>query len=108
MEAALRRAGQGDYGYVVHFSCGFHPAARFTGGSFIEDQRVRGADAVGFGLPPWHEGGGENHPDGVMQEHSLWIGPEQVIDHGRFVGPAAIVAGAARLEAGRVPAESPA
>jgi 2,5-dihydroxypyridine 5,6-dioxygenase len=110
MEAALRRAGQGDYGYVVHFSCGFHPAARFTGGSFIEDQRVRGADAVGFGLPPWHEGGGENHPDGVMRDHSLWIGGEQVIAGGRFVGPAAIVASAARLEpeAGRIPAEHPA
>jgi hypothetical protein len=42
MERALLRAGGNKYGYVVHFSCGLHPGARFTGTSFIEDQRVVG------------------------------------------------------------------
>jgi len=63
MERALLRAGGDKYGYVVHFSCGIHPRARFTGTSFIEDQRVVGYNAVGLGLPPWMAGGGENHPD---------------------------------------------
>ena len=53
MDRALRRAGNGEYGHIVHFSCGFHPGARFTGHSFIEDQRAVGCDAVGLGLPPW-------------------------------------------------------
>lgn len=87
MDRALRRAGNGDYGYIVHFSYGYHPAARFTGKSFIEDQRVIGGNAVGFGLPPWVEGGGENHPDCVMHEQSLWIGDEQIIDHGTLIAP---------------------
>ena len=87
MDRALKRAGNGEYGYIVHFSCGYHPAARYTGKSFIEDQRVIGCDAVGFGLPPWVEGGGENHPDCVMREQSFWIEDEQIIDCGRIVSP---------------------
>lgn len=87
MERALKRAGNGDYGYIVHFSCGFHPTARYTGKSFIEDQRVPGCDAVGFGLPPWVEGGGENHPDCVMRDQSFWIGDELIVDRGLIVSP---------------------
>jgi 2,5-dihydroxypyridine 5,6-dioxygenase len=89
---SLRRAGQGELGSIIHFSHGFHPAARFTGRSFNEDIRVRGNDAIGFGTPWWEPGGGENHPDAVCVRHSLWIGDLQVIDHGAIVGPAELAA----------------
>ncbi len=88
IDRSLRRAGNGDYGNIVHFTCGYHPAARFTGRSFIEDQRVIGCNAVGLGLPQWVDGGGENHPDCVMREQSFWIGAEQIIDRGRIIAPA--------------------
>jgi len=84
---SLLRAGNGEYGNIVHFTCGYHPAARFTGTSFIEDQRVIGCNAVGLGLPQWIEGGGENHPDCVMREQSFWIGNEQIIDDGQIINP---------------------
>ncbi len=42
LERALRRAGGGDYGYVIHFTYALHPAARSTGRSFIEDSRGHG------------------------------------------------------------------
>jgi leucyl aminopeptidase (aminopeptidase T) len=87
MERALRRAGNGDYGNIVHFTCGYHPSARFTGKSFIEDQRVIGGNAVGFGLPQWVDGGGENHPDCVMTQQSFWIEDQQIIDTGVIVAP---------------------
>jgi 2,5-dihydroxypyridine 5,6-dioxygenase len=98
MDRALKRAGNGEYGNVVHFSCGHHPAARFTGTSFIEDQRVTGCDAVGLGLPAWLPGGGENHPDGVMKEQSIWIGGEQIMDDGVICGPPSLVEAAQGLE----------
>jgi leucyl aminopeptidase (aminopeptidase T) len=87
IDRALKRAGNGEYGHIVHFTCGYHPAARVTGKSFIEDQRAIGCNAVGFGLPQWVDGGGENHPDCVMQEQSFWIDDEQIIDAGVIVAP---------------------
>lgn len=98
MERALRRAGGGKYGSVIHLSHGFHPAARFTGGSFIEDIRARGNNAIGLGIPWWEEGGGENHPDGVVLMHSLWIGNLQVVRDGALVAPPEIAALEQRLE----------
>jgi hypothetical protein len=87
MDRALRRAGSGEYGNVVHFTCGYHPGARFTGRSFVEDQRVVGANAIGLGLPQWHPGGGENHPDCVMKSQSMWIGGTQIVEDGIIIGP---------------------
>ncbi len=89
LERALHRAAGGrDRGYMIHFTIGFHPAARITGRHFIEDIRALGTNAIGMGLPWWEEGGGENHPDGVVLDQSLWIGAEPVVDAGRVVGPA--------------------
>lgn len=86
-EAALRRASAGGLGSIIHFSHGFHPRARFTGKSFNEDIRVRGSDAIGFGTPWWEEGGGENHPDAVCIEHSVYVDEVLVIDHGVLIVP---------------------
>lgn len=82
MDRALRRAGGGQYGHVIHLTIGLNPAARNTGLSFIEDIRVVGRNAIGLGLPWWLPGGGENHPDGVIYDQSLWLGGEQVLDRG--------------------------
>jgi 2,5-dihydroxypyridine 5,6-dioxygenase len=98
IDRALKRAGGGEYGNIVHFTCGYHPAARFTGRSFIEDQRVAGCNAVGFGLPQWVEGGGENHPDCVMKEQSFWIEDQQIVDAGVIVGPPDLARAAAELK----------
>ncbi|WP_340151302.1 hypothetical protein [uncultured Sneathiella sp.] len=87
MDRALRRAAGGEYGRVIHFSYGFHPMTQFTGHSFIEDIRVCGTNAIGFGVPWWEPGGGENHPDGVITQQSLWIEDEQVICDGVIKGP---------------------
>lgn len=87
MERSLRRAGNGAYGRVIHLTCGFHPAARFTGDSFIEDIRVVGANAIGLGVPWWEPGGGENHPDGVVTRQSVWLEDEQIVKDGRIVAP---------------------
>ncbi|MBP2295753.1 hypothetical protein [Azospirillum rugosum] len=86
-ERALRRASNGVYGYFIHFTLGFHPATRMTGRHFIEDIRVPGTNAIGMGLPWWEAGGGENHPDGVVFDQSLWIDGELIVDQGRLVGP---------------------
>jgi len=87
-ERALRRAAGGrDYGSLIHFTLGFHPSARITGRHFIEDIRALGANAIGMGLPWWEEGGGENHPDGVVMDQSLWIDGELIVDAGQIVGP---------------------
>ncbi|VTU45947.1 hypothetical protein SRS16P2_00404 (plasmid) [Variovorax sp. SRS16] len=85
MDRALRRAGGGEYGHVIHLTIGLHPAARTTGHSFIEDIRVVGRNAIGLGLPWWLPGGGENHPDGVVHDQSLWLAGEQVMERGRPV-----------------------
>ena len=98
IDRSLRRAGNGDYGNIVHFTCGYHPAARFTGKSFIEDQRVIGCNAVGLGLPQWVDGGGENHPDCVMREQSFWIENEQIIDCGVIVAPSDLAKAARDLQ----------
>lgn len=97
LERALRRAGNGAFGHIIHFSCGTSPAARSTGRSFIEDSRVIGASAVGMGLPWWVPGGGENHPDGVVSDQSLWVDGQLVIDRGQFVAPEPLAEQAAAL-----------
>jgi leucyl aminopeptidase (aminopeptidase T) len=91
-ERALRRAAGGsDFGFMIHFTVGFHPSARLTGRHFIEDIRALGANAIGMGLPWWEEGGGENHPDGVVLDQSLRIDAEPIVDAGRIVGPAVLM-----------------
>lgn len=87
MDRALRRANKGKYGRVIHFSYGFHPSARFSGRSFIEDIRACGTNAIGLGMPWWEPGGGENHPDAVVSQQSLWIDGEQILHEGGVVGP---------------------
>lgn len=88
LERALKRAGGGEYGSIIHFSHGFHPAARLAGRSFIEDIRVAGNSAIGFGIPWWEPGGGENHPDGVVTMQSLSIEGDEIIRDGAIVAPA--------------------
>jgi hypothetical protein len=97
-ERSLRRAANGNYGRVIHLTCGFHPAARFAGNSFIEDIRTPGANAIGLGVPWWEPGGGENHPDGVVSRQSLWIDGEQIVQDGRIVAPADLAGAARTLE----------
>lgn len=87
-ENALKKAGGGkDYGYVIHFTCGFHPGAQNTGDCFIEDQRATGNNAVGLGLPFWVEGGGETHPDSMISAQSVWVDGEQIVENGTIIGP---------------------
>lgn len=83
LEAALLRAGGGQYGYVIHFTHGVHPRAQFTGTCFVEDIRALGCNAIGLGLPWWEPGGGENHPDGVISAQSVWLDDELIVDAGR-------------------------
>lgn len=97
-ERALRRAANGQYGRVIHLTCGFHPAARFSGRSFIEDIRAVGANAIGLGLPWWEPGGGENHPDGVVLRQDLWIDGEPIVREGRIIGPASLADAARALD----------
>jgi len=87
MDRALKRAGGGKYGSIIHFSHGFHPAARFHGGSFIESIRAPGSNAVGLGIPWWEPGGGENHPDAVVTMQSMWIDGEQIVSDGALALP---------------------
>jgi 2,5-dihydroxypyridine 5,6-dioxygenase len=82
LDRPLRRAGGGEYGFVIHLTYGMNPGARTTGQSFIEDSRVMGNNAVGMGLPWWMPGGGENHPDAVLSKQSIWIDGEQVVQDG--------------------------
>jgi hypothetical protein len=86
-DRALRRASRGEYGRVIHLTCGFHPRAQFHGQSFIEDSRCLGSNAIGLGQPWWVPGGGENHPDAIVSMQSLWIDDEQVVNEGVVVGP---------------------
>ena len=62
------------------------PTAQVTGKCFNEDMRALGNNAVGFGLPWWEPGGGENHPDGVLMGQSVWIDNELIVENGRIVG----------------------
>ena len=93
MDRALKRAGGGKYGSIIHFSHGFHPAARF-GGGFIESIRSPGCNAIGLGTPWWVPGGGENHPDGVVTMQSMWIDGTPIVKDGALALPEL-----ARLEA---------
>jgi leucyl aminopeptidase (aminopeptidase T) len=97
-ERSLLRAGNGQYGRIIHLSYGFHPAARFTGQSFNEDIRVKGMAAVGFGIPWWEPGGGENHPDGVVPAQSLWIDGRQIIRDGNIIEPQNLAKAARELQ----------
>jgi hypothetical protein len=90
-DRALRRAGGGEYGDVIHLTIGFHPTAAFAGASFVEDIRSVGVNAVGLGLPWWEPGGGENHPDAVMTDQSVWIEGTQIVKSGRLVHPDSLV-----------------
>jgi hypothetical protein len=89
-DRALRRAAGGEYGYVIHFTHGIHPAARVTGRSFIEDMRSVGNDAVGMGIPWWLPGGGENHPDAVLFMQSIELDGRKLVEEGAIVGPASL------------------
>jgi len=97
LERALLRAcprrdeAASGYGFAIHFTIGFHPAARITGSHFIEDIRALGTNAIGMGLPWWEEGGGENHPDGVVTDQSLWVDDEPLVEAGQLVGPPALI-----------------
>jgi 2,5-dihydroxypyridine 5,6-dioxygenase len=62
MDRALKRAGGGKYGSIIHFSHGFHPAARL-------------------------HGGGENHPDGVVTMQSMWIDGQPIVKDGALALP---------------------
>ncbi|HEY0294449.1 MAG TPA: hypothetical protein VGC69_03835 [Bordetella sp.] len=97
LDRALRRAGGGDYGHVIHFSYGLHPAARWRGNCFVEDIRTVGANAIGFGRPWWEPGGGENHPDGLLVRQNLWIDGRQVLQSGMVVAPSSMAAVARRV-----------
>jgi 2,5-dihydroxypyridine 5,6-dioxygenase len=97
LDRALRRAGAGEYGNVIHFTHGLSPTARTTGRSFIEDSRVLGANAVGMGLPWWVPGGGENHPDGVISGQSLWVDEVQIVKDGVVVAPPPLLDRASKL-----------
>ena len=90
MDRALRRAGNGEYGYVIHFTHGFHPATR-PGVCLLEDIRGRGNNAIGLGLPWWEPGGGETHPDGIARRQSIWLDGDQVVRDGDFVSPPELV-----------------
>lgn len=85
LERALRRAGGGQFGYVIHFTHGVHPKAQFAGKCFVEDIRAMGCNAIGLGLPWWVPGGGENHPDGVISAQSVWLDDELIVDAGRAI-----------------------
>jgi hypothetical protein len=93
LERSLRRAASGKgYGRMIHFTLGFHPATVFTGRHFIEDIRTPGSNAIGMGLPWWEEGGGENHPDGVVLDQTLTIDGQLIMENGRFAGPPHLLA----------------
>jgi 2,5-dihydroxypyridine 5,6-dioxygenase len=90
LERTLKRAANGAYGYIVHFTYAMNPGAKSTGTSFIEDSRVFGCNAVGMGLPWWVPGGGENHPDGVLARQSIWFDNELMVKDGLPVAKALV------------------
>jgi 2,5-dihydroxypyridine 5,6-dioxygenase len=97
LHRAMLRAGGGEYGSIIHFTHGLHPAARLTGKCFIEDMRTIGSNAVGLGIPWWEPGGGENHLDTVLTEQSVWIDDRQIIRDGAIVSPPQLAELAAKL-----------
>ena len=86
MDRSLKRAGGGEYGYVIHLTHGFHPAVR-SGLGLMEDIRTPGNDAIGLGRPWWEPGGGETHPDGIANMQSIWLDGDLVVEDGQFVNP---------------------
>lgn len=86
MDRSLKRAGGGEYGYVIHLTHGFHPAVR-SGLGLMEDIRSPGNDAIGLGRPWWEPGGGETHPDGIVNMQSIWLDGDLVVEDGQFVNP---------------------
>jgi len=68
-----------------------------TGESFIEDMRATGNDAVGLGVPFWLPGGGENHPDAILSQQSLWIDGRPVVQDGVIIAPPPLATLAATL-----------
>jgi 2,5-dihydroxypyridine 5,6-dioxygenase len=98
LDRALRRAGRGEYGHVIHFSYGFHPAARFRGTCFVEDIRFAGCNAIGLGTPWWAPGGGENHPDGIVMGQTLEVSGKTIVRQGRLVAPAELATLAAEMK----------
>ncbi|VTU37636.1 hypothetical protein H4CHR_04221 [Variovorax sp. PBS-H4] len=99
MERALRRAGGGEFGQVIHLTIGLNPMAADQGQSFIEDIRAVGRNAIGLGLPWWVPGGGENHPDGIVTRQSLWLAGQPVLADGRPVAGHPLAALLAAVEA---------
>ena len=97
MDRALRRAGGGEYGSVIHLTYGFNPGARL-GGSLTEATRVPGCNAVGLGRPFWEPGGGENHPDAIVTMQSLYANGQQIVKDGILVGPPELAALGRELE----------
>lgn len=97
LNRAMLRAGGGEYGSIIHFSHGLHPVARMTGRCFIEDMRSFGSNAVGLGIPWWEPGGGENHPDAILTEQSVWIEDQQIVRGGLIVAPPPLAKAAERL-----------
>ncbi len=97
LRRSLRRAAGGDYGEVIHVTHGIHPAARMTGESFIEDMRTAGNDAVGLGIPFWLPGGGENHPDAIVTEQSIWVDGRKIVEDGAIIGPPSLAKLAEKL-----------
>jgi len=97
MHRALLRAGGGYYGYVIHFTYGFHPTAR-PHETLMENIRVPGNNAIGFGLPWWEPGGGENHPDGIASMQSIWLDDEQIVKDGVLINPPELATIAAALQ----------
>jgi 2,5-dihydroxypyridine 5,6-dioxygenase len=97
LDRALRRAADGEYGHIIHFTHGIHPTARVTGNSFIEDMRATGNDAVGMGVPFWLPGGGENHPDAIIALQSIWVDGVKIAEDGRIVNPPHLAKLAERL-----------
>ena len=84
MRRALARAGNGEFGYVVHFTCGSTrrraiPASASSRTSAWRATRDR------LGLPFWVPGGGENHPDCVISMQSLVDRGERILRDGAIV-----------------------
>jgi 2,5-dihydroxypyridine 5,6-dioxygenase len=97
LKRAMLRAGGGQFGSIIHFTHGLHPAARMTGKCFVEDIRTFGSNAIGLGIPWWEPGGGENHPDAVLTEQSVWLDGQQIIRDGEIVSPGPLAEKAAKL-----------
>lgn len=59
--------------------------------------RAIGNNGVGLGIPFWLPGSGENHPDAVLCEQSLWIDGRKIVEDGILVAPPDLARLAERL-----------